>query len=120
MKRALLHSTLMASCALIAASGCSLFRHPSVRVVHEFVRPDGTVIKCHEPPPDMVPASVGADLDAKIPDLVEVVNSRGGIEETTARIRSEIPNLQAVEAIEFRMCAAWAQGALDEEAYQRF
>jgi hypothetical protein len=47
-------------------------------------------------------------------------NARVGIEEAFARIRAGCPTLQAVEALEFRMCVAWAQGALDDEAYGEF
>jgi hypothetical protein len=31
-----------------------------------------------------------------------------------------VPSLQAVEALEFRMCAAWAQEILDERACREF
>jgi hypothetical protein len=74
-------------------------------VEHTYVRKDGAIVTCLEPPPDIVPASVQAEIDARIPELLEAVSVSAGIEETFARIRPCVPSLQVVEALEFRMCA---------------
>jgi hypothetical protein len=61
-----------------------------------------------------------AELDAEIADIVDALSANTGVEAKFARIRPTVPSLQAVEALEFRMCAAWAQGLLDEQAYREF
>jgi hypothetical protein len=103
-------------CLLVA---CGLFRDPSARREHWYVRKDCTVVTCLEPPPDVAPA-IRAEIDAEIADIVDALNASTGIEAKFARIRPTVPSLQAVEALEFRMCAAWAQGLLDERAYREF
>jgi hypothetical protein len=112
--------TLIAALVGAIVASCGFSHDPSGRTAREFTRPDGTRVHCHEPPPDVVPAAVGAEVEARISKLVEVLNARLGVEEAFARIRAECPTLQAVEALEFRMCAAWAQGVLDDEAYGEF
>ena len=103
-------------CLLVA---CGLFRDPSARREHRYVRKNGTVVTCLEPPPDVAPA-IRAEIDAEIADIVDALSANTGIEAKFARIRPTVPSLQAVEALEFRMCAAWAQGLLDEQAYREF
>ncbi len=103
----------------ISASCISLFR-PAARSPHQLHRPDGTTVVCYEPPAEVVPSAVRARVDAKIPDVIEVLEAQLEIEETLVRIRSDVHNLQAVEALEFRLCAAWAQGVLSEELYREF
>ena len=103
-------------CLLVA---CGLFRDPSARREHRYVRKDGTVVTCLEPPPDVAPA-IRAEIDAEIADIVDALSANTGVEAKFARIRPTVPSLQAVEALEFRMCAAWAQGLLDEQAYREF
>jgi hypothetical protein len=102
---------------LLAA--CGLLRDPSARVEHTYVRKDGAVVRCLEPPPDVAPA-IRAEIDAEIADIVDALNASTGIEAKFARIRPTVSTLQAVEALEFRLCAAWAQGLLDERAYREF
>ena len=116
-------SGIAVSLALLAAAtallpACTLIGNPAVREVHEYVRPDGQAVRCYGPPPESYPTGFHIELGAHIPELVELVEARLEVEELHTRLREVIPNLLAAEAIEFRLCAAWAQGLIDEGTYR--
>ena len=100
-------------------AGCA-FIADRERTPHEFTRTDGHLVRCHEPPPELVARGILAEVDAQIPDVLEILRLRVDVEERLELLRPAAPHLQALEALEFRLCVAWAQGVLGEEAYREF
>jgi len=86
---------------------------PSHRIKHELKKGDETVT-CFEPPPDLVTA---INIEAQVKNVTDLLKGSMSIEQTYQRIRSEIPNLQAVETILFRLCVDYANGALSSGEY---
>lgn len=105
---------------LLLLPGCALVHHPSARTLREFTRPDGREVTCYEPPADVVPAQTLAEIDGKIPQLLDVLRLRVDVGQRVELLRAEVKNLQAIEVLEFRVCAAWAQGAVGEVEYVEF
>jgi hypothetical protein len=98
----------------VLISGCA-----SKRNIVEFKTETGT-LKCAEPPPDVIATGVEANVEALIPEIDIDVKANASASNTVKRIRSEIPNLQAVEALEYRMCLAYGNGIIDSESYKDF
>ena len=90
------------------------------RTSHEYVRPGGQIVRCHEPPAEWVTRGILAEVDARIPEVLEILHLRVDVQERLELLRPTAPNLQALEALEFRLCVAWAQGVLGEEEYRAF
>ena len=67
----------------------------------------GKRVRCHDPPADAVASGVLAEIDAKIPEVVEILKLRIDIEQRVELLRPAVPHLQALEALEFRLCVAW-------------
>jgi len=120
VSRRKIYSVGAAVLAVLSSVSCVFFENPSRRTALEYVRPDGTRVQCYEPPPDVVPEAVKAEVEAKLPELIELLNARVGLEQTFERVRAACPDLRAVEAVEFRLCVAWAQRVLETEAYGEF
>ena len=113
-------------CQAIAATvlataivGCS-FPSQRDRTPHEFSRPDGRAVRCHEPPPELVARGILAEVDARIPEVIEILRLEIDLQERLELIGPTARGLEALEALEFRLCVAWAQGVLGEEEYRQF
>ena len=109
--------------ATFCLAACTLIGNPAAREVHEYVRPDGQEVRCYGPPPESYPTGFHIALGAHIPELVELADlfqANFAVEKLHTRLREVAPNLLAAEAIEFRLCAAWAQGLIDEETYRYY
>jgi len=106
----------------IGATSCAIFRpsDPSNIKKVNLTRPDGTKVACFRPPADVYTDSLGATIDAKIPYIREKLEASLTIENKVERIRTEIPNLQALEAVEFRMCVAYGNNAINSDQYAQF
>ena len=104
---------------LAAAFGCSVPGEPE-RAVHEFQRPDGRAVRCHEPPAELVARGIFAEVDARVPEVIEILRLEVDVRERLELLRPAARGLEALEALEFRLCVAWAQGVLGEEEYSEF
>jgi len=111
MKTIYLISSIVFSTALI---GCA-----SSRGITEFNTATG-ILKCAEPPPDVIATGAKANVEALVPKINTNVKANVSASTTVSRIRSEVPNLQAVEALEYRMCLAYGNGIVDSESYKKF
>lgn len=105
---------LAAISVLFTISGCA-----SKRNITTFKTETGE-LKCAEPPPDVVTTGARANIEALVPQIDVDVKANANANTTVARIRSEIPNLQAVEALEYRMCLAYGNGIVDSATYREF
>lgn len=105
---------------MFTTSSCSVKRGPSDRDEVVFERKDGTVVKCFQPPDDVVKSSEGMKAQASVNKISELLRVETSINQTFERIRAEIPNLQATEVIHFRLCTDYGNGALDTPTYQQF
>ena len=103
----------------LSANGCSLPRE-TARSAHEFHRPDGRVVHCHEPPTELIARGVLAEIDARIPEVLEILRLHVDVRERLELLRPAAPGSDALEALEFRLCVAWAQGVLGDEEYREF
>jgi len=92
---------------------------PSYRKTHQLVGPNGA-ITCFEPPPDVMTAGTKASVDASVSRIVQTLKLNADTSTTYSRIRAEVPNLQALEATEFRLCVAYANGLLSKDQYSKF
>nr|WP_320166650.1 hypothetical protein [uncultured Methylophaga sp.] len=106
--------TIMVMSFIVVSAGCA-----SNRKITEFDTPTGK-LKCAEPPPDVITTGAQANVEALIPEIKVDVKADASATTTVERIRAEIPNLQAVEALEYRMCLAYGNGIIDSETYQEF
>jgi len=77
-------------------------------------------VTCIEPPPDVMSSEISAAVDAAISPIKDALRADISVAKKFERIREEIPNLQAVEVLEFRLCAAYANGAIDKDTYKQF
>ena len=77
-------------------------------------------VTCIEPPPDIIQTALSAQIQALIPEINIDIQANASAKSTVERIRSEVPNLQAVEALDYRMCVAYANGVLTKESYTKF
>ena len=102
--------------------GCGIFRpsDPSHRKKEIFERSDGIKVTCFQPPPDVYISEVNASIDAKIPVIAEHLEAITSVNSKVERIREELPSLNSVEALEFRMCVAYGNEAINSEQYNRF
>lgn len=102
--------------------GCGIFKpsDPSHRKKEEFERSDGIKVTCFQPPPDVYISEVNASIDVKIPVITEHLDALTSVNSKVERIREELPSLNAVEALEFRMCVAYGNEAITPNQYNRF
>jgi len=110
-------SIVLAVLALGCVIGCSV---PSHRKMVTLPGPAGRPVTCFEPPPDVMAGGGIAKVDANIPKVIEALKVDAETTVTYQRIRAEVPNLQATETVEFRLCAMYANGIVTPEQYQRF
>lgn len=75
---------------------------------------DGTKIACVRPPKDIATSSAGATLNANISHVVDVVKVEANAQTTLQRIRAEVPNLQATEVLDYRLCTAYGNDPANE------
>ena len=106
--------TIVAATITICVVGCA-----SQRSITLFETPTGE-LKCADPPSDVLMIGGNADLQALVPEIDLDVKANTSVSTTVARIRSEIPNLQAIEVLEYRMCLAYGSGIIDAKTYQEF
>lgn len=104
---------------LLITNAAIIFGCASSRSITTFDTPTGK-LKCAEPPPDVITMGAKANIDAIIPNIKADVEANASASTMVARIRSEVPNLQAVEALEYRMCLAYGNGIIDSDAYKKF
>ena len=100
--------------SLVVASGCSFNSN-----ITEFKKPTG-VLKCAKPPLDVIATGIQANVEALIPKIELDVKANASASNTVARIRTEIPNLQAIEALDYRMCMQYGNKAIDSKTYKEF
>lgn len=82
-----------------------------------FVR-DGLKGTCVKPPPDVVASGATLNLDATVTKVVEAAKVNAGANVTYQRVRAEIPNLYALQVLDFRICLQYGNGVLTREQYQ--
>lgn len=75
---------------------------------------------CVLPPAEVTSTALEASVDAAIPRVREVLAASLTAGEKAERIRDELPNLQAVQVLEFRMCAAHRDHAVDAAGQEVF
>lgn len=102
---------------VIAAAACSA--KPSQRPAVVLNGPNGK-ITCFEPPPDVMTAEAKAAVNANISKVVDVLKVESNTSTTYSRIRQEVPNLQATEALEFRLCTEYGNGIISKDQYHNF
>ncbi len=111
---AILTQSLAILVVVVACAG------PSERKRQEIKGPDGVVYTCFEPPPSVMTSEVVGAVDASFTEVVELLEANISIESKYERIREELPELQAFEVLEFRLCVARANGSLGSTEYQEF
>jgi len=113
---------IISSLTILLFSGCGIFKpsDPSRRKKEEFERSDGKKVTCFQPPPDVYVSEVNVSIDAKIPAIAEHIDALTSVNSKVERIRSELPSLTAIEALEFRMCVAYSNEAISSDQYNRF
>jgi hypothetical protein len=77
---------------------------------------DGTKVTCFKSPSDV--AYTSSSLNFKAID--SHINAIASVKTKIDRIREEIPGINSIEAIEFRMCNAYANGIIDSSTYNKF
>lgn len=109
--------------SVTSALGCSThqgFDRASSRTRHELTCSDGRTISCFEPPPDVMTSEVSVLVGASIGPVKQALVGSGSQSVRYERIRKEVPSLQTLEVLEFRLCVALANDFLTEEAYSAF
>jgi len=79
-------------------------------------RNDGKVVKCFQPPADVT--VTGTDLNFSA--IKNHINAIASVNTKITLIREEIPGINSIEAIEFRMCNAYGNNIIDSETYDKF
>nr|WP_299067694.1 hypothetical protein [uncultured Allomuricauda sp.] len=79
-------------------------------------RSDGKTVKCYQPPADVT--VTGTDLNFSA--IKSHINAIASVTTKISRIREEIPGINSIEAIEFRMCNAYGNNIIDSKTYNKF
>lgn len=88
--------------------------------VTKLTRPDGVNVTCAKPPKDVVTIAGSLNIESLVPDITRDIKMGITVNTTVQRIRKEIPNLQAVVVLEYRMCLAYGSNALTSAEYGKF
>ena len=75
---------------------------------------------CIEPPPDVITTAREAEVGAAVRGIQDVLKARVSTEQKVERIRQELPQLQSIEVLEYRMCVARGNGQISSEQYAEF
>ncbi len=77
-------------------------------------------MKCIEPPPDVVTPEVNAKITAAMPKIEDILSAEVSVQKKYERIRDEVPNLGAVEVLEYRLCVACGNGLITKAQYNEY
>lgn len=77
-------------------------------------------ITCVEPPPTVLKSSSAIKIDASMPSILEAIKASTTVETKFERIRSVTVGVTDFEVLEYRMCVAYANGAISSEQYNDF
>lgn len=102
---------------VLAVASCS--SQPSARRLVKVDGPNGEVT-CVEPPPDVIGAEFSSQLSAALPGIEDAIRAEMSVQQKAERIREEIPNLQAIEVLDYRLCMAYANGRIEKQLYSQF
>jgi hypothetical protein len=97
---------------VIALSGCGASNR---NIITKYI--NGQQITCVEPPPDVVLAEGKGSIEAASSQVSKIISGSASYEQKYQRIRSEIPNLQLLETLDFRYCLEYSNGVLTKERY---
>jgi hypothetical protein len=90
----------------------------------KYKRSDGKVIYCIVPPPDVLTTSSIRTVDAKIPKLLDILKSGGGVgltinqQKEIKRFREELSALNIYEVMEYRLCVQTESNVLTLQEYR--
>lgn len=106
--------------AILFLTSCIGGQSIDLRSPITFTRPDNITVKCYQPPPEVIATSVKVDMDASVSKIKEILRAQAELKQTVQRIRNEIPDLQRIEVLSFRLCTDYGSGGLDPISYQTF
>ena len=93
----------------------------SGRNVHNFIRSsDGRIVKCFEPPPDLILKSGDAKVTAAVKGIGDLLKAEGGVKVEAQKVREVSSGVNNFEVVDFRLCTQYGNDLLSPTQFQKF